>query len=175
MDELDFVGQYTPYSKSIPMVIQRMIYWDQKMKHDFQWIHISDSSAFNMYRAEKGSYDVWDVEKISREYVEKNNLSPRYIIRMKECPKGEFSIEARVRLETDALMTNSTLISATCPRTKEMLMRLTHDPQNRMKPKPKSRYIHNFDSWSYIDFFYSTKRVEVPGQVDEIQPIYYGA
>lgn len=173
IDELDFVGQYTPYIKSIPMVIQRMIYWEEKMKFEFQWQHISDSSAFNMYRAEKGSYDVWDVEKVSREYVQKNGLSERYIIRMKECPKGEFSIEARVRLVNDALVTNSILVSATCRRTIEMFMRLPHDPKDRLKPKPKSRYVHNFDSFSYGDFYYSTRRIEVPGKTDSVEPQYY--
>jgi hypothetical protein len=187
IDELDFVGQYTPYAKSIPMVIERMRYWDGKMKFDFAWVHISDSSAFNMYRAEHGSYDVWDVEKISRDYVAKMDIPStvppeqreayrnRYIIRMKECPKGEFSIEARVRLVTDALVSNSTMISATCRRTREMFMRLPHDPKDRLKPKPKSRYVHNFDSYSYGDFYYSTRRVEVPGSTSEIQPQYYSA
>lgn len=175
IDELDFVGQYTPYAKSIPMVIQRMLYWEEKMKFEFQWFHISDSSAFNMYRAKEGSYDVWDVEKISRAYVKENNLHERFIIRMKECPKGEFSIEARVRLETDALVSNSTLVSATCPRTKEMFMRLPHDIKDRLKPKPKHRYVHNFDSYSYPDFYYSTRRVEVPGATGEITPMYYAA
>lgn len=175
LDELDFVGQYTPYSKSIPQVIQRMIYWEEKMKFEFQWNHISDSSAFNMYRAEEGSYDVWDVEKISRAYVEKNGLSERFIIRMKECPKGEFSVEARVRLITDALVSESLLISATCRRAREMFMRLPHDPKDRLKPKPKSRYTHNFDSLSYGFFFYSTRRLDVPGTLEVVEPLYYSA
>ncbi len=175
IDELDYVGQYTPYSKSIPQVIDRMIYWDQKMKFEFKWEHISDSSAFNMYRAEKGSYDVWDVEKISRDYVEKNGLPQRYIIKMKECPKGEFSIEARVRLTTDALVSGSTRVSAICRRTREMFMRLPHDPKDRLKPKPKSRYVHTFDSYSYPDFYYHQRRVEVPGATDAITPMYYAA
>lgn len=175
IDELDFVGQYTPYAKSIPMVIQRMLYWEEKMKFQFQWTHVSDSSAFNMYRAEKGSYDVWDVEKISRDYVQRNNLAERFIIRMKECPKGEFSIEARVRLVTDSLVSGSTYISATCRRTREMFMRLPHDPKDRLKPKPKTRYVHTFDSFSYGFFYYSTRRTEVPGQTGEIKPEYYSA
>lgn len=173
IDELDFVGQYTPYSKSIPMVIERMIYWDEKMNFEFQWQHISDSSAFNMYRAKEGSYDVWDVEKVSREYVQSHNLSDRYVVRMKECPKGEFSIEARVRMVTDALVSKSAMVSAMCPRTRDMFMRLPHDPKDRLKPKPKNRYVHNFDSFSYGFFYYQTRRVEVPGQVSEIRPMYY--
>jgi hypothetical protein len=175
LDELDYVGQYTPYAKSIPQVIERMRYWEDKMKFEFVWTHISDSSAFNMYRAEGGSYDVWDVEKISRAYVEKHGLPERFIVRMKECPKGEFSIEARVRLVTDSLVSGSTLISATCRRTREMFMRLPHDPKDRLKPKPKSRYVHNFDSYSYGYFYYSTRRTEVPGAVEAIKPQYYSA
>lgn len=175
IDELDFVGQYTPYAKSIPKVIERMLYWEERMKFQFRWEHISDSSAFNMYRAEEGSYDVWDVEKISKEYVQRKGLSDRFIIRMKECPKGKFSIEARVRLEMDALVTGSILISATCPHTVNMFCRLPHDPTDRLKPKPKSRYVHNFDSFSYPDFYYSCRRLEVPGATETIEPMYYRA
>jgi hypothetical protein len=175
IDELDYVGKYTPYSKSIPQVIQRMLYWEEKMKFEFQWNHISDSSAFNQYRAESGSYDVWDVEKISLDYVEKNNLPERFIIRMKECPKGEYSIEARVRLITDALIGGGMLISATCRRTREMFMRLPHDPKDRLKPKARNRYVHTFDSGSYGFFYFSTRLKNVPGATEVVEPTYYVA
>jgi hypothetical protein len=56
-----------------------------------------------------------------------------------------------------------------------MFMRLPHDPKDRLKPKPKSRYVHNFDSYSYGYFYYSTRRTEVPGAVEAIKPQYYSA
>lgn len=172
-DEFDFVGVYKPYTQLVPILIERMIYWEKKMKSTFNWLHISDDSAFNQYRAKEGSFDVWDIEKISKKYVEERELDPRFIIRMKACPKGEFSREARVRMTMDDLLTQSLLISATCPRYKEMMFRLEEDQENRMNPKKKQRYGHNFDAGSYGFFYFSTRRIEVPGKTEAVEPMYY--
>lgn len=173
IDEFDFVGQYMPYAVLVPKLIDRMVYWDKRMVFDFSWQHISDSSAFDQYRAKDGSFDAWDVEQISKEYVKKMGLSERYIIKMKPAPKGEHSIEARVRMVKDDLISRSLLVSATCQRTKEMFMRLPCDPENRMKPRKKSRYGHNLDSMSYGFFYFQTSRSNVPGATASITPMTY--
>lgn len=173
IDEIDRVGEYTPYSVLVPKIVDRMVYWDTKMGFAFQWYHVSDSSAFDQYRAVTGSFDHQEVERLSKEYVTKKGLNPRYIIKMRECPKGEHSIEARVRLVTDDLITSSLLVSATCPKTKDMFMRLTVDKDNRMKPKKKARYGHNLDSLSYGFFYFASSRVSVPGAVSKVQTDYY--
>jgi hypothetical protein len=175
IDELDYVGKYTPYERVVADVIIRMQYWEKKCNTEFRWEHISDDSAFNVFRPGTGSYDVQDIEKHSRNYVERNNLPPRFIIRMKPAPKGEHSIEARVRMLTDDLVTSSFLMSATCRRTKEMFLYLPEDPDNRMNPRRKSRYLHNFSSLTYPLFFFHCRRVEVPGATDHITPMYYSA
>lgn len=173
-DELDYVGQYTPYIKLVPKVIERLRYWEEKMQAKFQFQHVSDSSAFNQYRAATGSFDAWDIEKISvqevRRLKEKLAADPKYkedpvglqkaqedlhrfIIKMKGAPKGDFSVEARVRMVNEDLVTSSLMVSATCPKAREMFLRLTHEPDNRLKPKKKARYGHNLDAMTYGFFW----------------------
>lgn len=157
-DELNYVGAYKPYCDLVPEIVARMVYWETRVPHRFIFQHISDNSAFNQYRAKDGSFDAWDIEKISVEYVEQHKLDPRYIIRLQECPKGAHSIEARVRLVRDALYRDEILISATCLKTKEMFLRLEEDEKAKLKPEPKSLFGHPFDSLSYPIFFYNVGR-----------------
>lgn len=144
-DEMDYVGQYIRYSKLVPEIIARMDYWNKKVGVTFRFIHISDNSAFNQYRAKDGSFDAWDIEKISEGKI-----------RLRECPKGPHSVEARVRLFKDGLQQNEVLISASCPYTKKMVLGLEEDEKDRLKPK-RSVHIHRFDSCTY-GFFYFTMR-----------------
>ena len=65
------------------------------MEHKFKYIHISDNSAFNQFRAKTGSYDVKDIEEISRDKAETFELDP---IRMRPAPKFNGSVESRVRI-----------------------------------------------------------------------------
>lgn len=173
ISEIDEVGKWTPYTKLVPKIIDMMIEWDRVGGCEWQWCHVSDNSAFNQFRAKEGSFDARDVEEISKAHVEKNHLPERYIIRMRACPKGAHSIEARVRMVMEALAENCMRISATCPKTIEMFEHLPPDPENALKPKPKHRYVHNFDSLSY-GLFYATrvKPVIVPTS-QELKPEYY--
>lgn len=173
VDEFDWVGEAKPYNQIVPLVINREVYWEEKMKAQFNWVHVSDSSAFHMYRAREGSFDSQDIEKISREYVEKKGLDKRFIIKMQECPKPAESIEARVRMLNDFLVSSSFLLSATCRRTKEMFFRLECDPENSMKPKKKARYGHNFDALTYGPFWWLHRNGPVIGDVGEVKPQYY--
>lgn len=190
-DEIDHVGNYTPYTKLVPEIIARQLYWEDKMKFKFPWIHVSDDSAFNQYRAASGSFDAWDIQKISQQWVDQqkakidSNLPDhekrkaeanldRFVIKMKAAPKGEHSIEARVRLLNEDLVTSSFMISAvTCPKGVEMFMRLTHEPDDRLKPKKKARYGHNLSAMTY-GFHWAQHR---PGgssiEVGKIEPEYW--
>jgi len=173
VDEIDKVGQYEPYPILVPKIVDRMVYWEKKMETRFQWYHVADSSAFDQYRASTGSFDVQQFEKLSKDYVAKKQLDPRFVIRMLACPKGEYSREARASMVRDDLVTGSLLISATCPRTRDMMLWLPHDPENRMAPRKKHRYCHNFDSLSYGFFYFATGRINVPGKTTDVKTDYY--
>lgn len=174
-DELNYVGAYKAYCDLVPKIVERMVYWEHRVPHRFIFQHISDNSAFNQYRAKEGSFDAWDIEKISAKFVEDNKLDPRYIIKLQECPKGAHSIEARVRLVRDALYRDELLISATCPKTKEMFMRLEEDEKERLKPQKGSTFGHPFDSLSYPIFFYNVGRGRWMLEPKKVMPELYTA
>jgi len=173
-DEMNYVGQYMPYRKLVPQLIERMLYWEKLVEAELSWIHVSDDSAFNQYRAKDGSFDAWDVEQISREYVEKHELDERFIIRLRPAPKGPHSVEARVRMLRDDLQYEETVISATCLKTKEMLQKLEEDPDERMKPK-RSPFIHPFDSMTYGLFWAKVGKGRVALTTRKIKPQSYNA
>lgn len=172
-DEIDRVGTWTPYQELVPTIIDRMVEWDKTMDHKFQYVHVSDNSAFNQFRAKDGSFDCKDVEDISRAYVERKGLDSRYIIRMRECPKGAHSIEARVRMVKEDFAQGCHMISATCVNAIRMFEHLPPDPENALKPKPKHRYIHNFDSFSYGDFYATKVKGVVTETFEETKSAYY--
>lgn len=179
VDEFDFVGQYMPYFRLVPKLIQRMKYWEDRMNCKFYFVHVSDDSAFNQYRAKEGSFDCWDIEQLSKDYVNKTfpgdenkELRERYTIRMVAAPKGPHSVEARVRMTRDSLQQDEILISATCPKTREMFMKLEEDPDNRLKPK-KSPFLHKFDSFSYGDFYFLVGRGRFHPTTAAVKPQVY--
>lgn len=157
-DEINFVGRYMPYAKLVPKLIQRMQYWEEKMDgKQFEYRHISDDSAFNQFRAKDGSFDAADIERFSKEYVERLKLPERFVIKMEACPKGPHSVAARVRVVKDLLIGRNLFISATCPKTIDMFNKLEEDKNDRMHPK-RSAQIHSFDSLSFGPFFFNSGR-----------------
>jgi hypothetical protein len=174
LDELDWVGEYTPFKNVVKEVIQKQLFWEKRMDTQFQWIHISDSSAFTMFRPNTGSFDVKDIEKLSVEYITEHALEPRFSIKMRECPKRDFSIDARVRMIKDDLISNRLMLSAMCRRGKEMFLRMPADPDNMMVPKKKTRYVHTFDAMTYGPFYFRQSYLGVPGKVETVEPQCYG-
>lgn len=175
IDEMDYVGRYMPYSKLVPEVIKRMQRWETVVGGPINWIHVADDSAFNQYRAKEGSFDCWDIEKISREYVEKHKLPERFIIKLRAAPKGPGSRAARVRLVRDGLQAEEWLISATCPKTKEMMLKLEQDPEDSMAPKKGTVFTHKFDSNTYGLFWATVGRGRFQVQTGDVQPRAYRA
>lgn len=161
-DELVTINRKLPYTSLIPLVMRKMSYWNRKMEHKFNFIHISDNSAFNQFRAKTGSYDVRDIEEISRSKAETFDLSP---IRMKAAPKFSGSVESRVRLTIANLQSDQILISAQCTNIYKMFQNLIsekpgkhYDPNIAFKPR-RSVYIHAFDAMSYPILHYNSTPV----------------
>lgn len=187
LDELNYVGDYIRYNELVPKILRRMLDWEIRMSpsgHDelvpIKWMHISDNSAFNQYRAKDGSFDAWDIEEISRDFVLKNKTNPkwkglddRHIIKMIECPKGPHSIEARVRMLRDSLEEASIIISDVCVKTQDMLLRLEEDPKYHFKPNERSPLTHPFDSLTYGQFFFDKRRLRSPATTGKLPPKAY--
>ena len=164
-DEMVVINQKLPYTSLIPLVMRKMAYWNRRVGQKLKFIHISDNSAFNQYRAKTGSYDVKDIEEISRAKADTFKLDP---IRMRAAPKFSGSVEARVRLMIAKLMGEEFVMSAQCTNISKMFRNLisekpgkTYDPNIAFKPK-RSVYVHAFDAMSYpIIYYESTHYVEV--------------
>ena len=158
-DELVFTDAYVPYTELVPAIMRRQQFWNETMKTKFQYEHISDSSAFNQFRATSGTYDSWEVERISREVLQQfPELEP---IVLTECPKPPNSIQARVKVVIRALQTDRFFVSTSCKRTREMLLHLESEKLNESKYSPdlpfkpkRSKHIHGFDAMSYPMFYY---------------------
>ena len=164
-DEFVVINKKLPYTTLIPMVMRKMAYWNRRMDHKFKFIHISDNSAFNQYRAKTGSYDVKDIEEISRTKSGTFKLDP---IKMKAAPKFSGSVEARVRLVIAKLSNEEFMMSVPCVNCAKMFRNLVsekpgknYEPNIAFKPK-RSIYIHSFDALSYpIIYYESTQYVDV--------------
>ena len=162
-DELVTINKKLPYTTLVPLMMRKMSYWNRTCDHKFKFIHISDNSAFNQFRAKTGSYDVRDIEEISKSKAETFQLDP---IRMVAAPKFSGSVEARVRLTIGNLQNDQFLVSAQCTSIVKMFRNLvsekqgkTYDPNLAFKPK-RSVYVHAFDAMSYVFLQHSTSFVD---------------
>ena len=176
-DELVTINKKLPYTTLVPLVMRKMAYWNRKCDTKFTYQHISDNSAFNQYRAKTGSYDVRDIEEISRNKAETFNLSP---IRMRSAPKFNGSVEARVRLTIGKLQNDQFLVSSQCTSIIKMFQNLvsekqgkTYDPNISFKPK-RSVYVHAFDAMSYVFLQYDTQ-LSPPGELVKTEIMDIGA
>ena len=158
-DEFVTIDEKLPYTTLIPLVMRKMAYWNRKMDHKFRYVHISDNSAFNQFRARTGSYDYRDIEKISQDKADTFGLDP---IRMKAAPKFSGSVETRVRLTIAILQDEGIVVSAQCTKILKMFQNLIsekpgkhYDPNIAFKPK-RSVYIHPFDAMTYPIIFYNS-------------------
>lgn len=143
-DEVCVLGKRVLYEAVARQVVMKMDYWNEVSGKALAWEHIADSSAMDQWRG-GGSFDSTDFQKHSNGRI-----------RMKGCPKGPGSIEARVRATTAALITDSLYVGAGCSEVRAMLLNLegerdkVNPDATTGKPKKTARgHIHVFDAMSY--------------------------
>lgn len=168
-DEMVYTDAYIPYTELVPAIMRRIKFWNDTCKTKFNVVHISDASAFNMFRAATGTYDSLEVEKISR------TVQPDFegveVIKMLECPKFQGSVPGRVKTVMKFLNQERLLLSASCERTKQMFMQLEmekmkdgkYTPDLPFQPK-RSKHLHIFDALSYAFFFYELGQTPMTGR-----------
>jgi hypothetical protein len=158
-DEMVYTQRRIRYDVLVPAIMKRINTWNRICETRFVTTHISDNSAFNTYRpASEGSYDVLEVERISKLHVER--FPDVGSIRMVPAPKFSGSVEARVRILMNCLQREEFLLSHACFKTKEMFMRLEsaeyevragrkdYNPSLPFTPK-RSKHLHPFDALTY--------------------------
>lgn len=159
-DEMVYTDAYIPYITLIPALVARIDFWNNEMQTKFRTMHISDSSAFNMFRATHGTYDSLEVERLSIEAAKAfPEVDP---IRLIECPKFPGSVSGRVKTTMKLLQQERLMISASCNKIREMFCNLESeklDPRKKdsadlpFHPR-RSKHIHAFDAMSYALFYY---------------------
>jgi hypothetical protein len=153
IDEVDHLGEKILYKKMAWEVIERMRYWrsvglpaNKGKPYDFKYMHITDESAINQWRPNSsGSYDAWDFEK---EYNKEAKDRGEAAVKLVGAPKGQGSVEARVRMLQETLFDESIYVSAVCQNTVSMLRHLEENPKEPGMPA-RGPWVHKFDSLTY--------------------------
>lgn len=149
LDELNFVGKFTPYKQVIPQLLRRMDYWNEIVDTEFKYVHIADQAAFNQTRTD-GSYDAHEIERLGAGRI-----------KLRACPKGAESVPQRMQMMISMLLAEELFISARCQKTIEAIRMLSskksepgkYDPHAGLRPL-RSIYLHPIDALSYPLFYF---------------------
>lgn len=164
-DEIVHIGERLLYKKLAHEVIKRTEFWSRVMGGvKPSGIHITDESAVNQWRPGQGSYDALDFEKEYNRVV--NGLQSGKTIKLQGCPKGDGSVEARVRLVQSLLATERFKVSARCKWVWQMLLQLEEDAKKPGHPR-RSSVLHVFDGTTYPIFKFEM-RLTGQARPDEI-------
>jgi PBSX family phage terminase large subunit len=158
-DEMVYTDAYIPYTALVPAIMRRIAFWNETCATKFNVFHISDASAFNMFRATDGTYDSLEVERISRE--SQPSFPDVEVIKMVPCPKFQGSVAARVKTTMKYLNQERFLVSASCTKSKDMFNNLESEKPKDNKYIPdlpfqprRSKHLHIFDAISYALLFF---------------------
>lgn len=162
-DEIVLLRRKLSYKRIVPLVMRRLKFW-KDMDPEFGGVlGVSDDSAFNQFRAGTGSFDVTQMTKEWRAYIdqwqaEKGEPMGLEPITIRGAPKFAGSVAARVRLLQEALANNQILVSAGCKHTQKMLLLIESKKQPKDRPYDddlalaveRSDHIHIFDAITYV-------------------------
>ena len=148
IDEITHLREKILYKNMAREIVDRILDWNSTVGVKLPWEHITDDSAVNQWRpGGGGSYDAWEFELEFNKASIKHGLPQ---MKMRGCPKGSGSVEARVRLLQGKLHSDQFLVSDCCTRVKEMLLMLEGRKDDPMKPKKTAAgHIHVFDALTY--------------------------
>lgn len=157
-DENDHLKEKVTYKMLAWEVIEKMRQWRRQVDYPFQYCHITDESAINVWRpggGDGGGYDAWEFErefnKVLGEFGKIGADGVMEPAKMLGCPKGPGSVAARVRMLQSMLFQEELFVSALCENTTGCLANIEKDKDDALKPK-RSKWLHKFDSISYVIF-----------------------
>lgn len=159
VDELNFVGTYTPYHIVVPKVLKRMDALNELGGCQFKYFFVAPDDAFNQVNT-SGTYDATVIEKLGNKRI-----------KLHACPRGKGSVVERVSMLTDLFLDDSIRISANCSKTLQMLRSMVskkakpgeHDSTIGLQPV-KSVHLHSFDSLSYPLYYFALMPGRFPNQ-----------
>jgi hypothetical protein len=158
LDELVFTDKPVPYSKLVPLLLDKMNWWCDLEQFAFRFDHISDRSAFDRFRATSGGSDQQIVERLSLEFLRKAPDRWPWLktpIKMKECPKPPGSVAARIKITREHLSSESLFFSGPkMPRHIDAMKFLESKKDEPMVPM-RSPHLHPYDAMSYALYYNS--------------------
>jgi phage terminase large subunit len=140
-------------------VMDKMLFWCEKMECIFPFEHISDSQALTHFNP-SGSYTYREWAKLSKEFIKSEKYEDLTPIRMKAPKKVAGSVEERVKCIINKLATDQLIVSPRCRMVIQMfnMLRRHKDRQGNeelLKPlKTTAGHIHIFDALSYAIYYY---------------------
>lgn len=163
-DEIVTCRKRIAYEMFIPAVARRIVFWRKLMREQYGrddpdysppgMIWVSDSSAFNQFRAAAGSFDVLEMEKAYDKI--RTNYGLEYI-KIHQAPKSNGSKAERTRILQSLLTTEDVIISSGCPKVQKMLLQQesekqkvgeSFDPTRALTPA-RSDHVHVLDALTY--------------------------
>ena len=155
-DEVCTLKRKVFYHQITPVLMRRIRWWRQLVTGKLPQVWISDTSAFNQFRASGDAdraYDVLEIERVYATFRERYGLEP---LKVKPTPKFAGSRAVRVNLLSKMLAAQRILVSSACVGTRTMLLNLESekqkpgdfDPDKAMTPR-RSDHIHIFDAITY--------------------------
>jgi len=151
-DEIVTIGKFIDYKSITISIMKKMQYWCSIANKEFAFEHISDKSAYDRYRANTGSYDYQEIEKHSKEMLDK--YPERFVhltkpIKLRECPKYDGSVDTRVRMIINLLQLEEIVIDAHCTNVIDMFQNITAKKDSIFTPPSGSPWKHALDALSY--------------------------
>jgi hypothetical protein len=144
-------------------MLDRMLEWCLRHNHRFGFLHISDNQALTHYN-HQGNYEWKEYYRISKELIAANPDYRKWLtpIRMVAPEKGAGSVEQRVKMMQDLLLSNSFYVSSRCVRLAEMFDQLRKARDTRggtehdFKPRKDGKgFIHLFDAATYPVYYFA--------------------
>jgi len=153
-DELCYFGERIAYPRLTRWILEKMRYWNERMKLEFEFRHIAGDDAVTVFQPNKGSTTARDIEDFSRQLIAENperfgKLQPIHIV---GCAKPPGSIEQRTALVMDLLDDCLIAVSALCNWHRNMFLQLVQAKDAPMQPA-RGKYIHCFDGMSYPIYY----------------------
>lgn len=168
------------YEQIVAELFDKLNFWNRRVDHKFNVIHIADAAAFDKWINESGSFENANYEMWSRLLINSEEYGDKYSdmhpILFDAPPKGKESVPARVRMMKNLLQLERIIVCQSCHNLIDMFAMLKkkrdrHGVEDDNVPrKDTNGLIHLFDSASYPVYYYEQEALdELPSTSREKQ------
>lgn len=137
LDEVMTVDEKISTEEFTIMCADKMMKIEEHYDKSFEWVHWSDDTALNVWRAAKSDgYDAAIVERITEGWI-----------KLQATDKPDQSVSTGIRMMRRALFERRFFIGNNCPKVQEMLMEIS---EGKVKTVDDSEFKHPFDAVRYV-------------------------